>query len=53
VDFYIPPECDLATVKREAFCDMGNKLKSWRHSLKLQLDIQPDDTPNTVQARLG
>jgi hypothetical protein len=31
---------------------MGTTLKSWRHKLKLQLDIHSDDTPNTVQARV-
>jgi hypothetical protein len=52
VYFYVPPSCDIAAVKQDAFLDMGTTLKSWRHKLKLQLDIHSDDTPNTVQARV-
>ncbi|XP_059436912.1 uncharacterized protein LOC132170001 [Corylus avellana] len=32
---------------------MGVKLKSWRHSVKDTLKIQPGDTPNIVKARMG
>jgi hypothetical protein len=53
VDFYILPTYDLASVKRDAFRDMGEKLKSWRHKLKKQLNIQSDDTPETIRARVG
>ncbi|XP_062173324.1 uncharacterized protein LOC133878802 isoform X2 [Alnus glutinosa] len=53
VDFYIPPTYDLAAVKRDAFRDMGEKLKSWRYKLKKQLNIQSDDTPEMVRARVG
>jgi hypothetical protein len=53
VDFYIRPECDLMAVKRDTFRDMGGKLRSWRHSLKDALKIQPDDTPDTVKVRMG
>ena len=52
MNFYIPPECNLAAVKWDTFRDMGGKLRSWRHSLKDALKIQPDDTPDTVKARI-
>jgi uncharacterized protein YmfQ (DUF2313 family) len=32
---------------------MGEKLKYWRHELKLPLKIRADDTLDTVKARAG
>jgi hypothetical protein len=51
--FYIPPEYDMAAIKRDAFKDMGNKHKSWKYEFKVGLKIQSGDTPTTVKARVG
>jgi hypothetical protein len=32
---------------------MKSKLKNWRHSLKRPLNIQNDDTSETMKARMG
>lgn len=53
MNFYIPPNYDLQKVKRDAFQDMGVKLKNWRHRTKVKLGIQRGDTPETVRARVG
>jgi hypothetical protein len=53
VDFYISPRYDLMAIKWDAFQVMGSKLKSWRHSLKNSLKIQPGDTSSIVKARMG
>jgi hypothetical protein len=52
VDFYIPPSYDLQKVKRDAFRDMGIKLKNWRHNTKVKLGIQRGNTPEMVRARV-
>ena len=46
------PEYDIMVVKRVAFRDMGTKLKSWKHQLKHELNIQPNDTLATMMARV-
>ncbi|XP_059448932.1 uncharacterized protein LOC132180095 [Corylus avellana] len=51
--FYIPPDCDIAAIKRDAFLDMRNKHTTWRYELKKSLHITSDDTPATVKAREG
>jgi hypothetical protein len=53
VDFYIPLSYDLQKVKRDAFRDMGIKLKNWRHNTKVKLGIQRGDAPEMVRARVG
>ncbi|XP_059448234.1 uncharacterized protein LOC132179516 [Corylus avellana] len=50
--FYVPPESNIMAVKRNAFKDMGSKLKTWRHELKQELNIKPGDTPEIVRARV-
>ena len=51
--FYIMPGSDMKEIKRDAFRDMGEKLKLWKHKLKKKLNIQRGDTPDTVRARVG
>ncbi|XP_059441611.1 uncharacterized protein LOC132173941 isoform X2 [Corylus avellana] len=53
VDFFVPPECNMVAIKKNAFRDIGTELRTWRHELKKDLAIQPDDTPDTVRARVG
>jgi hypothetical protein len=43
----------MVAIKKDAYRDIGSKLKSWRHSLKKPLNIQEDDTPETVRVRMG
>jgi hypothetical protein len=50
---YVLPEYDIITVKWDAFRNMGSKLKSWRHQLKHDLNIQLGDTLATVRVRVG
>jgi hypothetical protein len=50
--FYILPGSDIAAIKKDAFRDMGEKLKLWKHYLKNKLKIQSGDTPATVRARV-
>ncbi|XP_059456598.1 uncharacterized protein LOC132186629 [Corylus avellana] len=49
--FYILPSLDIAAIKKDAFCDMGDKLRRWRHDLRKKLLIQRGDTPATVKQR--
>ena len=51
--FYIPPGFDMVAIKKDVFRDMGSKLKNRRHSLKRPLNIQDDETPEMVRARMG
>ena len=51
--FYIPPEMNMAAIKKDAFCDMGHKFRDWRHSLKKPLKIIDKDTLKTVRARMA
>jgi hypothetical protein len=39
--------------KKDAFRDMGEKLKLWRYKLKKKLHIQRGNTLDTVRARVG
>jgi hypothetical protein len=50
---YILLSSDIAAIKKDAFRDMGEKLKLWKHKLKYKLKIQSCDTPTTVRARAG
>ena len=51
--FYILPGSDIKEIKKDAFRDMGEKLKLWKHKLKKKLEIQSGDTPDTIRARAG
>jgi hypothetical protein len=51
--FYVMPGSDMNAIKKDAFRDMGEKLKLWRHKLKRKLHIQRGNTPDTVRARVG
>ena len=51
--FYIMPGSDMKEIKKDAFRDMGENLKLWKHKLKKKLNIQRGDTPDTVRARAG
>jgi hypothetical protein len=44
---------NMVAIKKDAFRDMGSKLKDWKHSLKSKLKITDDDTPETVRVRMG
>jgi hypothetical protein len=39
-------------IKKDAFRDMGSKLKDGKHSLKSKLKITDDDTLETVRTRM-
>jgi uncharacterized protein YmfQ (DUF2313 family) len=49
--FHILPGSNITKIKKYLFRDMGEKLKYWRHELKLPLAIRADDTLDTVKAR--
>jgi hypothetical protein len=51
MQFYIMPSLNMNAIKKDAFKDMGKKLKLWRLKLKRKLHIQRGDTPDTVRAR--
>jgi len=51
-EFYLPVSIDEQKVQHEVFQDMGRKHRSWKHSLKTQLDIWDGDTPETIRARV-
>jgi hypothetical protein len=51
--FYVMLGSDMKEIKKDAFKDMGEKLKLWRHKLKKKLHIQKGDTPDTMRARAG
>jgi hypothetical protein len=53
VHFYIPDTCNLELVQRDAFRDMGLKQRNRRHTFKYSLNIQPNDTPETIRTRMG
>jgi hypothetical protein len=45
------PGSDMKEIKKDAFRDMGEKLKLWKHKFKKKLNIQTGDTPDIVRAR--
>jgi hypothetical protein len=47
--FYIMPRSNMKEIKKDAYRDMGEKLKLWKHKLKKKLNIQKGDTPDTVR----
>jgi hypothetical protein len=51
--FYIMHGSDMNAIKKDAFRDMGEKLRLWKHKLKWKLHIQRGDTPDAVRARAG
>jgi hypothetical protein len=53
VEFYLPETVNLELARRDAFQDMGHKLRQWRFNFKEKLQIQVDDTPETIRARVG
>jgi len=48
VEFYLPETVNLELARRDAFQDMGHKLRQWRFNFKEKLQIQVDDTPETI-----
>jgi hypothetical protein len=51
IHFYVMLCSDMKEIKKDAFRDMGEKLRLWRHKLKWKLHIQRGDTPDTMRAR--
>jgi hypothetical protein len=51
--FLHPAWVEYGGHKKDVFRDMGLKLKIWRHSLKNKLNIQDDDTLETVRTRMS
>jgi hypothetical protein len=51
--FYIPPEMNMAAIKKDAFRDMGSKFWDWKHSLKKPLKITDNNTSKTMRARMA
>jgi hypothetical protein len=49
--FYVLLGLDMKEIKKDAFRDMGEKLKLWKHKLKRSLNIQHGDTLATMRAR--
>jgi hypothetical protein len=49
--FYFLPCSDMKEIKKDAFRDMVEKLKLWKHKLKRKLHIQSNDTPAIVRVR--
>jgi hypothetical protein len=52
-NFHILSGSNIAEIKKDLWRDMGEKLKYWRHELKMPLTIRVDDTPNSVMVRVG
>ena len=43
----------MVVIKKDAFRDIGSKLKDWRQSVKSKLKIIDDDTFEIVRAKMG
>jgi hypothetical protein len=51
-EFYLPVSIDERKPQHEAWADIGRKHRSWKSKFKKSLDIQDDDTPESICARV-
>jgi hypothetical protein len=51
-EFYLLVSVDLLKAQHEAFQDIRHKHRSWKHTVKAQLDIRDGDTQETIRARV-
>jgi hypothetical protein len=51
-EFYLPVSIDKRKAQHEAWNDIGRKHSSWKSRFKTKLNIQDDDTPEIIRARV-